>query len=132
MDYRLVLGIFVFTKNINDMSNLTLIQEVEFTMDDISDEVDFYVTDESRDDIIFEEEIVQEIFDVIIKSDWFIQGNRTEGLLTFGKRLNIGREVNLDWKSIMMGSDWDTDVTVEHEMDFVLTLENGDWVLTPQ
>ena len=45
MDYRLVLGIFVFTKNINYMSNLTLIQEVEFTMDDISDEVDFYVTE---------------------------------------------------------------------------------------
>ena len=117
---------------LNVMSNLTLVQEVEFSMDDLSNEVDFYVTDESRDDIFYDSESVEEIFEVIKKSDWFIQGNRTEGLLTFGKRLNIGREVNLDWKSIMMGSDWDTDVTVEHEMDFVLTLENGDWVLTPQ
>ena len=130
MFYKVVLGIFVFTKNINDMSNLTLIQEVEFTMDDISDEVDFYVTDESRDDIIFEEEIVQEIFDVIIKSDWFIQVNKTEGILTIGKRLNIGREINLSWKSITMGEDWDSDVEEEHDMDFVLTLENGKWILT--
>ena len=109
------------------------IQEVEFTMDDISDEVDFYVTDESRDDIVFEEEIVQEIFDVIVKSSWFVQGNKTEGILSIGKKLEgQGREINLDWKSITMGEDWDTDEEDEHNMDFVLTLENGEWVLTPQ
>jgi hypothetical protein len=112
---------------------MNTIQEVEFTMDDISDEVDFYVTDESRDDIVFEGEIVQEIFDVIVKSNWFIQGNKTEGILSIGKKLEgRGREINLDWKSITMGEDWDTDEEDEHNMDFVLTLENGEWVLTPQ
>jgi hypothetical protein len=29
-----------------------------------------------------------------------------------------------------MGEDWDTDVEEEHDMDFVLTLEKGEWVLT--
>jgi hypothetical protein len=117
---------------LNVMSNLTIVQEVEFSMDDISDEVDFYVTDEVRDDVILDSESVEEIFEVIKKSKWFIQGNRTEGLLTIGKRLNVGREVNIDWKSITMGDDWDTDITDEYNLDFVLTLENGDWVLTPQ
>ena len=114
------------------MSNLTLVQEVEFSMDDMSNEVDFYVTDEVRDDVILDSESVEEIFEVIKKSKWFIQGNKTEGILTIGKRLDVGREVNIDWKSITMGDDWDTDVEVEYNMDFVLTLENGDWVLTPQ
>ena len=114
------------------MSNLTLVQEVEFSMDDMSNEVDFYVTDEVRDDVILDSESVEEIFEVIKKSVWFIQGNKTEGILTIGKRLDVGREVNIDWKSITMGDDWDTDVEVEYNMDFVLTLENGDWVLTPQ
>ena len=117
---------------LNVMSNLTLVQEVEFSMDDMSNEVDFYVTDEVRDDVILDSESVEEIFEVIKKSKWFIQGNKTEGILTIGKRLDVGREVNIDWKSITMGDDWDTDVEVEHNMDFVLTLENGDWVLTPQ
>ena len=117
------------------MSNLTLVQEVEFSMDDMSNEVDFYVSDESRDDIFYDSESVEEIFEVIKKSKWFIQGNKTEGILTIGKRLNVGREVNIDWKSITMGDDWDTDVEVEYNMDFVLTLVggmNGTWVLTPQ
>ena len=117
---------------LNVMSNLTLVQEVEFSMDDMSNEVDFYVTDEVRDDVILDSESVEEIFEVIKKSVWFIQGNKTEGILTIGKRLDVGREVNIDWKSITMGDDWDTDVEVEYNMDFVLTLENGDWVLTPQ
>ena len=117
---------------LNVMSNLTLVQEVEFSMDDMSNEVDFYVTDEVRDDVILDSESVEEIFEVIKKSKWFIQGNKTEGILTIGKRLDVGREVNIDWKSITMGDDWDTDVEVEYNMDFVLTLENGDWVLTPQ
>ena len=114
------------------MSNLTVFQEVDFSMDDMSNEVDFYVTDEVRDDVILDSESVEEIFEVIKKSVWFIQGNKTEGILTIGKRLDVGREVNIDWKSITMGDDWDTDVEVEYNMDFVLTLENGDWVLTPQ
>ena len=117
---------------LNVMSNLTLVQEVEFSMDDMSNEVDFYVTDDVRDDVILDSESVEEIFEVIKKSKWFIQGNKTEGILTIGKRLDVGREVNIDWKSITMGDDWDTDVEVEYNMDFVLTLENGDWVLTPQ
>ena len=117
---------------LNVMSNLTLVQEVEISMDDMSNEVDFYVTDEVRDDVILDSESVEEIFEVIKKSKWFIQGNKTEGILTIGKRLDVGREVNIDWKSITMGDDWDTDVEVEYNMDFVLTLENGDWVLTPQ
>jgi len=117
------------------MSNLTVIQEVEFSMDDVSDEVDFYVTDEIGDDVVFDSETIQEIFDVIVDSVWFIQGNKTEGVLSIGKKLEVGRELNLSWSSINMeitdGGDIFDD-TEDHEMDFVLTLESGKWVLTPR
>lgn len=111
---------------------MTVIQEVEFSMDDIDNEVDFYVTDEVRDDVVFDSDTVQEIFDVITRSDWFVEGNKTEGILSIGKKLEVGREVNLFWKSITMGEDWDSDEEEEHEMDFVLTYENHKWVLTPR
>jgi hypothetical protein len=31
-----------------------------------------------------------------------------------------------------MGDDWDTDVEVEHEIDFFLTLEFMRWIITPR
>lgn len=112
---------------------MKIIQEVEFTMDDISDEVDFYVSDESRDDIVFESEIIQEIFDVIVKSSWFIQGNKTEGILSIGgfREVGVGRDVNISWKSITMGEDWDSDEEEDYEIDLVLTYESHIWILKP-
>lgn len=118
------------------MSNLTVFQEVEFSMDDVSTEVDFELPEDISEWSIFDEEILEEVFEVITGSKWFVQGNRTEGLLTIGERTNNGVQdgwnINISWRSITMGSDWDTDVEVEHEKDFFLTLEFQKWVLTPR
>ena len=114
------------------MSNLIVFQEVEFSMDDLSDEVYFELPEDIDEWSIFNEEILDEIFEVIKKSDWFVEGNKTEGILTIGERTDSGRWVNIYWKSIMMGSDWDTDTEEEHEKDFLLTLESQKWVITPQ
>jgi hypothetical protein len=104
-------------------------QEVEFSMDDIDNEVYFEITG----NVVFKEDLIQEIFDVIVSSEWFIQGNKTEGLLSIGQRLKKGIEVNLDWKSITMGEDWDSDEEVQHEMDFLLSWdEDNNIVLTPR
>ena len=80
--------------------------EFTFEMDDVSDEV--FVEG-------FEESIpkVQEFLKSIKSEPWFIQGNRTEGVLTFYG----GDSVNLSWKSITMGEDWDTDEEVDHEVE---------------
>jgi len=68
-----------------------LMFEFTFEMDDVSDEV--FVEG-------FEESIpkVQEFLKSIRSEPWFIQGNRTEGVLTFFG----GDSVNLSWKSIDM------------------------------
>jgi hypothetical protein len=98
-------------------------------MDDVDDEVYFEITGK----MVFNEILVQEIFDVIVNSRWFIQGNRTEGLLSIGQRLKNGIEINLDWKSITMGEDWDSDETEEHEKDFILSWDvDNKIVLTPR
>jgi hypothetical protein len=83
-----------------------LMFEFTFEMDDVSDEV--FVEG-------FEESIpkVQEFLKSIKSEPWFIQGNRTEGVLTF----HGGDSVNLSWKSITMGEDWDTDEEVDHEVE---------------
>jgi hypothetical protein len=118
------------------MSKLTVFQEVEFSMDDLSKDVYFELPDDVDEWSIFNEEILDEIFEVIQKSDWFVQGNKTEGIITIGERIDngvqFGWNINLDWKSITMGSDWDTDTEEEYERNFFLTLEFHRWVLTPQ
>jgi len=111
------------------MSTMVVNQEVEFSMDDVDNEVYFEITGK----MVFNEILVQEIFDVIVNSRWFIQGNRTEGLLSIGQRLKNGIEVNLFWKSITMGEDWDSDETEEHEKDFILSWDvDNKIVLTPR
>ena len=117
------------------MSKLTVFQEVEFSMDDMSNDVYFELPDDISEWSIFDEEILEEVFEVITKSKWFVQGNKTEGILTIGERTNNGIQngwnINIDWKSITMGSDWDTDVEEEFERNFFLTLEFQKWVLYP-
>ena len=111
------------------MSTMVVNQEVVFSMDDIYDEVEFEISGK----MVFTEVLIQEIFDVIVDSEWFIQGNKTEGILSIGQRLKNGIEINLDWKSITMGEDWDTDVEVEHEMNFLLSWDlDNRIVLTPR
>lgn len=118
------------------MSNVTVFQEVEFSMDDMSKDVYFELPEDISEWSIFDEEILDEIFEVVVKSKWFVQGNKTEGIFTIGEKTNNGVqngwEVNISWKSITMGDDWDTDVEVDHEMNFFLTLEFQRWVLTPR
>ena len=114
---------------------MKIIQEVEFSMDDISDDIDFYVSDEISDDIVFESEIIQEILEVIRESSWFVQGNKTEGILSIGERLEgNGRFVLLYWNKIMMEITPNGDVfddSEDNEVELILTLKDNKWVLKP-
>jgi hypothetical protein len=85
-----------------------LMNEFTFEMDDLSNEVYFELPEVQ----ILSEDQVEMFFSKIRKTSWFVRGNRTEGLMTIFDLFNV----SLDWKSITMGSDWDTDVEVEHEI----------------
>lgn len=114
---------------------MKIIQEVEFSMDDISDDIDFYVSDEISDNIVFDSETVQEILEVIRESSWFVQGNKTEGILSIGERLEgNGRFVLLYWNKIMMEITPNGDVfddSEDNEVELILTLKDNKWVLKP-
>jgi hypothetical protein len=80
--------------------------------------INFYLTDISENDFYFEgcnetltEEKVTELFKDIRKQDWFVEGNKTEGTITFMG----GTEVLIEWEVKTMGEDWDTDESEEHE-----------------
>jgi hypothetical protein len=84
-----------------------LMFEFTFEMDDISDDVfvEGFIGEVTPK--------IEEYLKSIRSEPWFIQGNKTEGVLTwFG-----GDSVNLSWKSITMGDDWDTDQEVDHEVE---------------
>lgn len=81
-------------------------------------EINFYLTDISEDDFYFEgcddtftEEKMTELFNEIRKQEWFIEGNKTEGIIIF----MIGTEILVEWNVITMGEDWDSDENDEYE-----------------
>lgn len=112
------------------MSTMTVIQEVEFSMDDIDNEVYFEVLDNN---IVYGSDTLKGVFDVIVKSDWFVEGNKTEGLLSIGNFVEgLGIEMNLIWKSITMGEDWDSDEEEEHEKDFYVYFNKYGFHINPK
>lgn len=83
--------------------------EVQFYLDDVDNEIDVEVTEGVE---IFDEETLYTILNKIMNSNWFVQGNKTEGILTFEDKSNL----SIDWKSITMGEDWDSDEEDDHEI----------------
>ena len=117
MDYRLVLGIFVFTKNINDMINQQDYngREIEFQMDDVDDNIYF----EGCDEQTLTDEFMTQLMENVRGCKWFIEGNKTEGIITF----HYHNEFTIDWKSINMGEDWDTDEEEDHSQDVIINID---------
>ena len=117
MFYKVVLGIFVFTKNINDMINQQDYngREIEFQIDDVDDNVYF----EGCDDNTLTEEFMTQLMKKIRGCKWFIEGNKTEGIITF----QYHNEFTIDWKSINMGEDWDTDEEEDHSQEVLLNYD---------
>jgi len=94
-------------------------REIEFQMDDLSDEVYF----EGCDEHTLTEMFMIQLFEKIKLKDWFVQGNKTEGIVTF----HSDNELTIEWKSITMGDDWDTDEEVEHKQDVLLNIDPSQW-----
>lgn len=117
MDYNKKFVIFVFTKNINDMFNQDYKgREIEFQMDDVDDNVYF----EGCDEHTLTEMFMKQLMEKVRQQKWFVEGNRTEGIVTFQSH----NEFTIDWKSINMGEDWDTDEEVDHSQDVLINIDH--------
>jgi hypothetical protein len=90
-------------------------REIEFQMDD----VDYNIYFEGCDEQTLTEEFMTNLMEKVRKCKWFIEGNKTEGTITFYSH----NEFTIDWKSIGMGDDWDTDDEEEHSQEVLLNYD---------
>ncbi len=105
------------------MSTITKIQEVVFSMDDIDNEVYF----EDFEETIFDGLSMERLMGLVVKTDWFIQGNKTEGVIEITPRTDKGFPITLTWNEINMEIDEDgniSDDTTDHEKSFFF-VDNG-------
>ena len=91
-------------------------REIEFQMDDVDDNIYF----EGCDDNTLTDEFMTNIMKKVRSCKWFIEGNKTEGMITFWWY----NEFTIDWKSINMGEDWDTDEEDDHSQDVLLNYDS--------
>jgi hypothetical protein len=91
-------------------------REIEFQMDDVDDNVYF----EGCDEQTLTEEFMTKLMEKVRGCKWFIEGNKTEGIVTF----QYHNEFTIDWKSITMGEDWDSDEEVDHSQDVILNYDH--------
>ncbi len=89
---------------------------IEFQMDDISDDVTF----EGCDENVLTEEFMLNLMNKIKERNWFIEGNKTEGTITFESDI----EFTIDWVVKTMGDDWDTDTEEEHTQSVLLNMDD--------
>ena len=94
-------------------------REIEFSFDDIDEGVNF----EGCDEHTLTEEFMKHLFVQLRKHHWFYEGNKTEGIVTF----HSDNEFTLDWKTIDMGDDWDTDEENEYTQDVLLNIDPSQW-----
>jgi hypothetical protein len=90
-------------------------REIEFQMDDVDPNIYFQGCDEDT----LTDEFMTNLMEKVRSCDWFIEGNKTEGIITFESH----NEFTIDWKSIEMGDDWDTDEEVDHSQDVLLNYD---------
>lgn len=110
---------------------MTTLQEVEFYMDDLDNEIEFYSDEDYEDDGVFSLQTIGEIFMLIQSSDWFTQGNKTEGILSVIDH----KSIKLDWKTIDMEITKDGDIfdnTEDYEMMLDVSFENGNVKVSPR
>ena len=107
--------------NVTIMSNEYKGREIEFQMDDVDDNIYFEGCDEDTIPEIF----MKQLMDKIRSQKWFIEGNKTEGIVTFHSSI----ELTIDWKSITMGEDWDSDEEQDHSQDVILNMDTSQYVV---
>ena len=90
-------------------------KEIEFQMDDVSDEVYF----EGCDDTTLTKEFMTQLMEKVRGCKWFIEGNKTEGTITF----QYHNEFTILWRTIEMGEDWDSDEETEHSQDVIINID---------
>ena len=86
-----------------------MVKEFQFYIDDISE--DITIEDSNSEDTQFEEDLVKKIR----SQEWFVEGNRTEGTITF----HSDYDISVDWVSITMGKDL-SDIVEEHSQDCII------------
>jgi len=91
-------------------------REIEFQMDDVDDNV--YL--EGCDEHTLTEMFMKQLMEKVRQQKWFIEGNKTEGIITFQSH----NEFTIDWKSITMGEDWDSDEEVNHSQDVLINIDH--------
>lgn len=89
---------------------------IEFEMDDISE--DFFF--EGCDETYLTEEFMTNLMNKIRGCDWFIEGNKTEGVVTF----ESPNEFMIDWVVKTMGEDWDSDEEEEHSQKVLINYDS--------
>jgi hypothetical protein len=89
-----------------------MVKEIQFYIDDISDDVVL----ETLDGVIVDDSQIEELVNKIRGQRWFIEGNKTEGVITFHSDFDI----SINWLSITMSNDWSSYKEVEHSQDCII------------
>jgi len=89
---------------------------IEFEMDDVDDLYHF----EGCDDTYLTHEFMTNLMNNVRRQDWFVEGNKTEGTITFESK----NEFTVDWVVKYMGEDWDTDEEDEYSQNVLLNYDS--------
>ena len=89
-----------------------MVKEVQFYIDDSSNDVVL----ETLDGVSVDDSKIEKLVNKIRGERWFIQGNKTEGVITYHSDFDI----SINWVSITMGDDWGSDKEVEHSQDCII------------
>jgi hypothetical protein len=94
--------------------------EIRFEMDDQSTDITFEGVD--NDSLLYSEKTLTLIMDKVRKCDWFIEGNRTEGIVEFE---HIDRFV-MEWTTINLNEDLETDYK-DYSMKVKINFEDDEY-----
>lgn len=89
---------------------------IEFEMDDIDDTITY---EGDMDDTYLTEDFLTNLLTKIRGCKWFMEGNKTEGTLTF----HTNNELTIDWVVKTMGEDWDSDKEEEYSMNVLINYD---------
>jgi hypothetical protein len=88
---------------------------VDFQMDDCTDDIYF----EGCDDTLTEE-FMNTLMSKVRICEWFHEGNKTEGMLTFQSDI----EFTIDWVVKVMGEDWSTDREEDYTQSVIVNMDD--------
>jgi hypothetical protein len=94
------------------MFTTIMVKEIQFYLDDVSNDVIL----ETLDGVDVQNSQVEELIEKIRSQEWFVEGNKTEGVITFHSDFDI----SVNWVSITMGKDWDSDIEKRHSQDCII------------